>query len=46
VFGNCPAHFYNSQGKRFGSGFQFGWVHALKLQTQSAIGNRQSAISR
>ena len=46
VFGNCPAHFYNSQGKRFGSGFQFGWVPALKLQTQSAIGNRQSAISR
>jgi hypothetical protein len=46
VFRNCPAHFDDSQGKRFGSGFQFDRVHAPKLQLQSAIGNRQSAIPK
>ena len=46
IFGNCPAHFDDSQGKRFGSGFQFDRVHAPKLQTQSAIGNRQLAIQK
>jgi hypothetical protein len=44
VLWNCPAHLDDPQGKRFGSGFQFGRVHLPKLQTQSAIGNRQSAI--
>ena len=46
AFGNCPAHFDDAQGKGLGSGFQFDRVHATKLQTQSAIGNRQSAISK
>ena len=44
AFGNCPAHFDDAQGKGPGSGFQFDRVHASKLQTQSAIGNRQSPI--
>ena len=46
VFGNCPAHFDDAQGKGFGACFQFNRIHAEKLQTQSAISNRQSAITR
>ena len=45
VFWNCPGQFDDSQGKRFCARFHFSWVHAPKLQTQSAIGNRQSAIT-
>ena len=46
AFGNCPAHFDDAQGEGFRSGFQFDWVHGANLQTQSAIGNRQSAIPK
>ncbi len=46
AFGNCPAHFDDAQGKGFGSCFQVYVIHAEKLQIQSAIGNRQSAITR
>ena len=46
VFWNCPGEFDDSQGKRFGARFQFGWIHAPKLQTQSAIGYRQSAMQK
>jgi len=35
-----------SQGKSFRAGFEFRRIHNTNLQTQSAIGNRQSAISR
>jgi hypothetical protein len=37
VFWNSPGQFDDSQGKRFGARFQFGWIHAPKLQTQSAM---------
>jgi hypothetical protein len=40
------AHFDDSQSKGFGARFQFRWVHGANIQTQSAIGNRQSAISK
>ena len=46
TFWNRPRQFNDSQGKGFGSYFEFGWIHATKLQIQSAIGNRQSAIQR
>ena len=46
VLGNRPGQLDDSQGEGFGSGFQFGWIPAARLQTQSAIGNRQSAIPR
>lgn len=46
IFGNSTGQFDNPQRKSFGAGFQFNWVHNLKLQIQSAIGNRQSAITR
>jgi hypothetical protein len=46
IFGNSTGQFDNPQRKSFGAGFQFNWVHNLKLQIQSAIGNRQSAIIR
>jgi hypothetical protein len=44
VFGDRPSQLDDSQGKGFGSEFQFAWIHTPTLQTQSAIGNRQSAI--
>jgi hypothetical protein len=44
VFGYRSCHFHNSQGKGLCSDFKFAWVHVAKLRTQSAIGNRQSAI--
>ena len=46
IFGDRAGQFYDSQGKGLGAGFQFDWVHGTKLQIQSAIGNRQSAITR
>ena len=46
VLGNRSRQLDDSQGKGLGSGFQFGWVHAAKLQIQSPIANRQSAISK
>ena len=44
TFGNRSRQLNDSQGKSFGAGFQFSWSHDAKLQTQSAIGNRQSAM--
>ncbi len=46
VFGNCSAHPVDSQSKSLGSRLEFGWLHAAKLQIQSPISNRQSAISK
>ena len=46
AFGNRPAHLDDPQGKGFCSRLKFGRMHNMKLQTQSAIGNRQSAISK
>ena len=46
IFGNGTGQFDNPQRKSLGSGFAFDWVHGVKLQIQSAIGNRQSAITR
>ena len=46
VFWNRPAHLDDPQGKSFRSCLKFGRIHGIKLQTQSAIGNRQSAISK
>ncbi len=46
VFWNRPCKFDYSEREGFGSGFQFGRVHGANLQTQSAIGNWQSAIQR
>jgi hypothetical protein len=46
IFWNRTGQFDDSQSKGFGAGFQFNWVHGVKLQIQSAIGNRQSAITR
>jgi hypothetical protein len=45
-FWNHVRQFDNSQCKSLRSGFEFRWVHRLKLQIQSAIGNRQSAIKK
>ena len=36
----------DSQRKGFRAGFEFSWIHGANLQTQSAIGNRQSAIQK
>jgi hypothetical protein len=46
VFGNRPGQFNDSQGNGVSARFQFSRVHGMKLQTQSATGNRQPAISR
>ena len=56
LFGNGPASIVrfgdgarkldNSQREGFCAGFEFCRVHGANLQTQSAIGNRQSAISK
>jgi hypothetical protein len=46
IFGNCASQFDDPQREGFGACFQLGRIHGLKLQTQSAIGNRQSAIKR
>lgn len=46
IFWNRAGQFDYSQGKSFCSDFQFGWVHSPKLQIQSAIANRKSAIQR
>jgi hypothetical protein len=46
IFGNGTGQFDDSQRKSFGPSFEFDWVHDVKLQIQSAIGNRQSAITR
>jgi len=43
---NRPGQFNNPQGKCFGTIFQLQGCHAAKLRKQSAIGNRQSAISK
>ncbi len=45
VFWNRPQQFDDPQSKGFGTSFQFSWIHGSKLQTQSAIGNRQSAMA-
>jgi hypothetical protein len=42
---NRPCQFDDSQGKSFGACFQFGRIHGVKLQTQSAISNQQPAIA-
>jgi hypothetical protein len=44
TFGNRSRQLNDSQGESFGAGFQFSWGHGSKLQTQSAIGNRQSSM--
>ena len=44
ILGNRTSQFDDPQGKRFGPGFQLDWVHLPKLQIQSVIGNRQSAM--
>ena len=44
IFRNRASQLDDSQGKSFGSGFQFGWIHPPKLQIQSTIANRKSAI--
>ena len=46
IFWNRPCKFDDTQGKGFGSSFEFSWVHGASLQPQSAIGNRQSAIPK
>ena len=43
-FWNGTGQFDDSQCKFFGAEFEFNGIHGMKLQTQSAIGNRQSAI--
>jgi len=45
-FWNRAGQFDDSQRKGLGTSFEFNWVHGVKLQIQSAIGNRQSAIAR
>jgi hypothetical protein len=44
VLRNGPGQFNDAERKSFSSGLQFGGIHGSKLQTQSAIGNRQSAL--
>ena len=44
--GNGAGQFDDAQGKGLGAGFQLGWAHVAKLQTQSATSNRQSAITK
>lgn len=44
VFWNRLGQFDDSQSKSFRAGFEFNRSHGVKLQTQSAIGNRQSSI--
>jgi hypothetical protein len=44
VLRNGPGQFNDSERKSFSSSLQFGGIHGSKLQTQSAIGNRQSAM--
>jgi hypothetical protein len=46
IFWNRTSQFDYPQCKSLCAGLQFSWVHGSKLQTQSAIGNRQSAITR
>ena len=46
IFGNCPGQFNDPQSKGFGASLRFNWVHDVKLQIQSAIGDRQSAIAK
>ncbi len=45
-FRNGARELDDSQREGFCAGFEFCRVHGANLQTQSAIGNRQSAISR
>ena len=45
-FGNGARELDYSQRKSFRAGFEFRRIHGGNLQIQSAIGNRQSAISR
>jgi len=45
-FRNGTGELDDSQRKSFRASLEFGWVHGANLQTQSAIGNRQSAIQR
>ena len=46
TFWNRTSQFDNPQRKSLCAGLQFNWIHGLKLQIQSTIGNRQSAITR
>jgi len=46
IFWNRTGQFDDPQSKGFGPSLQFNWIHGVKLQIQSAIGNRQSAITR
>lgn len=43
--GNRARQFNDAKRKVFGSLFQFGWVQGAKLSSQSATGNRQSAMA-
>jgi hypothetical protein len=43
VFWDFAAHLDDPQCKCFSSRLEFGGIHGMRLQTQSAIGNRQSA---
>ena len=43
-FGNGARQLDDSQCESFRAGFEFRRIHGANLQTQSAIGNRQSAI--
>jgi len=45
-FGNGARQFDDSQCEGFCAGFEFGRIHGANLQTQSATGNWQSAITR
>ena len=44
ILRNCLGQLDDSQSKSFCPGFEFNRSHGVKLQTQSAIGNRQSSI--
>jgi hypothetical protein len=44
--GDCARELDDSQRKSFRADFKFSRVHGANLQTQSAIGNRQSAIPK
>ena len=45
ILGNGPRQIDDPPGKGFSASLQFGRIHGAKVQTQSAIGNQQSAIS-
>ena len=46
ILWNCLGQLDDSQSKSFCPGLEFNRSHGVKLQTQSAIGNRQSSIQK